>query len=147
MRQDGAFGTSFPARRTSLDAKPEETAAAKYLKFDFARRRAVIFSPSLNCDVPKGVGRLTRCRTSRQTTVIVARTPHPPYFTNLIKEERRHWALNPAKDEFIFSVADWYHCRLIYEPKARLARVSAGCVALSSHAGISAEGRNVDRIV
>jgi len=34
MQQDGAFGMSFPARRTSLDAKPEETAAAKYLKFD-----------------------------------------------------------------------------------------------------------------
>src|SRR5262249_18810483 len=113
MRQDGAFGTSFPARRTSLDAKPEETAAAKYLKFDFARRRAVIFSPSLNCGVPKGVGRLTRCRTSRQTTVIVARTPHPPYFTNLIKEERRHWALNAPKDEFILTVADQHHFRLV----------------------------------
>ena len=66
-------------------------------------------------------------------------TSAAPLSSNLTGAERPYWALNPAKDEFIFSVADWYHCRLIYEPKARLARVSAGFVALSSHAGISAE--------
>jgi hypothetical protein len=34
MREDGVSGTSFPARRTSLDAKPQETATAKDFKVD-----------------------------------------------------------------------------------------------------------------
>ena len=54
---DGASGTSYPARRTSPDAKARRPGAG------CPPRRAVIFSPALNYDVPKDVGPLTRCRT------------------------------------------------------------------------------------